>query len=412
MSTDTYVDLAIALGLGLLIGLQKERAGSLIAGLRTFALVSVFGAVAALVSRASGPWVIVAGLLAITTLTVVGNVLSRQAGSVDPGQTTEVAIILTFLLGALVVIGPRAGAIVLGATVAVLIHLRDELHGWVAKLSDRDVRAMMQFVVVSLIVLPVLPDDSFGPYDVLNPREIWWMVVLIVGLNLAGYGAFRLAGRQVGTALAGVLGGAISSTATTVTYSRLAKDSEERAPVAAVVIWIASGVVFIRVLIEIAVVAPAFLSVAAGPIGVMVAVVALGTATVWRATNEPGALSLEPTNPAQLRSALAFAALYAAVLLVVAAAQEYFAAAGLFAAAAISGVTDMDAITLTVSQMVSAGSVDPSTGWRLIVVASMSNLVFKLGLAASIGSRALATRLAVLFTVAITTGAALIVLWP
>src|SRR5688572_19377642 len=171
MMSTTFMNLLIALGIGLLVGLQKERVASPLAGLRTFALVSVFGAVAALLSVSTGPWVIVAGLLAITTLTVLGNVISMRKGDIDPGQTTEVAIILTFLLGALVVIGPREVAIVAGATLAMLLHLRDELKTWVARLSDRDVRAMMQFVVISLIVLPVLPDRTYGPYDVLNPRE-------------------------------------------------------------------------------------------------------------------------------------------------------------------------------------------------------------------------------------------------
>ncbi|MGE0161360.1 MAG: MgtC/SapB family protein [Gemmatimonadales bacterium] len=412
MTSDAYIDLAIALGVGLLIGLQKERVDSPVAGLRTFALVSVFGALTALISSATGPWVVVAGLIAITTFTVMGNVISMRGGSIDPGQTTEVAIVLTFLLGALVVIGPREGAIVLGATVAVLLHLRDELHGWVAKLSDQDVRAMMQFVVVSLIVLPVLPDQTYGPYDVLNPREIWWMVVLIVGLNLVGYGAFRLVGQSVGTALAGILGGVVSSTATTVTYARLSKEDESRTPVAVVIVWIASGIVFVRVLVEIAVVAPSFLPVAAGPIGVMMLVVAIGTPLIWRARKQRDAHALEPQNPAQLKPALAFGALYAAVLFLVAAAQDFLGAAGLFAAAAVSGISGMDAITLTASQRVSAQALEPGTAWRLIIVASLSNLVFKFSLAAAIGSREMATRIGILFTIAIAAGAGLIVLWP
>ncbi len=172
MLGSVFMDVLIALGIGLLVGLQKERVASPLAGLRTFALVSLFGAVAALISQGTGIWIVVAGLFAITTLTVMGNVMSMKKGDIDPGQTTEVAIVLTFLLGALVVTGPREVAIVLGATTAMLLHLRDELKTWVARLSDRDVRAIMQFVVVSLIVLPVLPDRTFGPYDVLNPREI------------------------------------------------------------------------------------------------------------------------------------------------------------------------------------------------------------------------------------------------
>jgi uncharacterized membrane protein (DUF4010 family) len=412
MTGDTYIDLAIALGIGLLIGLQKERTGSPIAGLRTFALVSVFGAVSASIAGTTGPWIVVAGLLAITTLTVMGNVMSMRSGTIDPGQTTEVAIVLTFLLGALVVIGPREVAIVLGATTALLLHLREELKGWVASLSDRDVRAMMQFVVVSLVVLPILPDETYGPYQVLNPRQIWLMVVLIVGINLVGYGAFRLLGERAGTALAGILGGVVSSTATTMSYARLTKSQGDMSRPAATIIWIASGFVFVRVLIEIAAVAPAFLPLAAGPMVVMLLVFLAGAAVMWNGSASTGKSPLRPTNPSELKPAILFAILYATVLVVVAAAQDLLGSPGLFAAAAISGLTDMDAITLSTAQLVSRQTVDPDTGWRLILVGAMSNLVFKLALATSLGSRAIATRLAVLFSVAISVGAALIVLWP
>jgi uncharacterized membrane protein (DUF4010 family) len=412
MMSTTFMNLLIALGIGLLVGLQKERAASPLAGLRTFALVSVFGAVAALLSETTGPWVLVAGLIAITILTVLGNAISMKKGDLDPGQTTEVAILLTFLLGALVVIGPREVAIVAGATLAMLLHLRDELKGLVARLSDRDVRAMMQFVVISLIVLPVLPDRTYGPYDVLNPREIWWMVVLIVGINLVGYGAFRLMGARAGAALLGVLGGAVSSTATTMSYARLTKVHEETSRAAVVTIWIASGVVFVRVLIEIGAVAPTFLPVAAGPLGVMLAVFVAGAAVVWRRGMSKGESPLQPTNPSELKPALLFAAIYAVVLFAVAGARDLLGDAGLFAAAAISGLTDVDAITLSTSQLVGRQIIDTETGWRLILVGTMANMVFKLGLVGALGSRALTKSLSSLFTVGIVTGAALIVFWP
>lgn len=412
MLSTTFMDLLIALGIGLLVGLQKERASSPLAGLRTFALVSVVGAVAALLSRTTGPWVIVAGLTAITTMTVMGNVMSMKRGDIDPGQTTEVAIVLTFLIGALVVIGPREAAIVLGATLAMLLHLRDELKSWVAKLTDRDVRAMMQFVVVSLIVLPVLPDRAYGPYAVLNPREIWWMVVLIVGLNLVGYGAFRLLGARAGTALLGILGGIVSSTATTMSYARLTRAQEATSRSAVVVVWIASGMVFVRVLLEVGAVAPDFLPTAAGPVGVMLVVFAIGARVVWSPATKHGQSPFEPTNPSELRAAMLFAALYAVVLFAIAAAQDLLGNPGLFAAAAISGLTDIDAITLSTSQLVSRQLVDPDTGWRLIMVATMSNMAFKFGLVASLGNQALAKPLATLFTIGITAGAALVVFWP
>jgi uncharacterized membrane protein (DUF4010 family) len=412
MLGSTFMDLLIALGIGLLVGLQKERTESPLAGLRTFALASLLGAVAALLSQQMGSWIIVAGLLVIATLMVTGNVMLMRRGDIDPGQTTEVAIVLTFLVGALVVVGPREVAIVLGATMAMLLHLRDELKGWVKRLSDRDVRAVMQFAVISLIILPVLPDQTYGPYDVLNPRQIWWMVVLIVGINLAGYAAFRLMGQRAGTALAGVLGGTISSTATTMSYARLAKASPSHTKTAVVIVWIASGIVFVRILIEIGAVAPAFLPTAAGPVSVMIIVFVVAAVAIWKSSTAPAESPLDPGNPSELKPALLFGTLYAAVLFVVAAAQDMLGNVGLFAAAALSGLTDIDAITLSTSRLVATGVVDQATGWRLILVGAMSNMLFKLGLAASLGTQKMAKRLAVLFSLAIAVGAALIVVWP
>lgn len=411
MLTSTIMDLLIALGLGLLVGLQKERDASPLAGLKTFALATVLGSVAAILSEPFGAWLFVTGLLAVTALMVVGNLLMMRDGSSGPGQTTEVAVLLMYLVGAMVVSGPREAAIVLGGTVAVLLHLREELKGMVARLTDRDVRAAMQFVAISLVILPVLPNETYGPYDVLNPRQIWWMVVLIVGLNLAGYAAFRMTGARTGAALAGILGGVISSTATTVSYARTAKLDAGRAGTATVVIWIASGVAFVRILLEIAAVAPGFFPTAAPPIALMLLLFLVTSALVWRSATAAGRSPLDPGNPSELRPAILFAALYAGVLLLVAAAEARLGSAGLFAAAALSGLTDIDAITLSTSQLVGSGRIDADIGWRLVLLAALSNLAFKMAMAAVLGGRILARRLGGLVAVAVAMGTALLLFW-
>jgi uncharacterized membrane protein (DUF4010 family) len=413
MQSSDFLELAIALGLGLLIGLQKERAESPLAGLRTFALVALLGGVAAILGPLTTPWVVVFGLTAVVALTVTGNVVLLRSGRSDPGQTTEVAVVLTYLIGALTVAGPVEVAMVCGAVTAILLHLRDELHTWVERLTDRDVRAIMQFVVVSLIVLPVLPSETYGPYDVINPRQVWWMVVLIVGLNLAGYAAYRLLGERAGTILAGVLGGVVSSTATTVGYARHTKVQSGRDHVAVVVVWVASGVVFIRLLIEIAAVAPSLLSAAGPPMVLMLAAFAVVAAVAWRSgARSPNEMPIEPSNPTELKSAILFGVIYAVVLLLVAAAQDWAGGAGLYLAASVSGLTDVDALTLSTSRLVQTGRLEAGVGWRLIMTAAVSNLCFKLILATFLGSRAFARRLASLAVVAIALGIGLVLLWP
>jgi uncharacterized membrane protein (DUF4010 family) len=412
MLTERFLDLGIALGLGLLIGLQKERTESPLAGLRTFALVSLAGGIAAILAETTTPWLLVGGLLAVVALMVTGNVVLLHSDGSDPGQTTEVAVVVTYLLGALTVAGPTVVGVVCGAVTAMLLHLRDELHTWVDRLTDRDVRAIMQFTVVSLIVLPLLPAETYGPYDVLNPRQIWWMVVLIVGLNLVGYGAYRLFGERAGTLLAGILGGVVSSTATTMGYARAAKSGKGMESTAIVVVWVASGVVFVRVLLEIGAVAPVLLPIAAPPIVIMLAVFAAVTGVVWGRVQRAGEVAVEPGNPTELKSALLFGAVYAVVLLIVAAAEDQAGSTGLYLAAAVSGLTDVDALTLSTSHLALEGRLEGSQAWRLILTGILSNLVFKAVLAFTLGGRAFGRRFASLALVGVVTGTALVLFWP
>jgi uncharacterized membrane protein (DUF4010 family) len=412
MLSDAFLDLAIALGLGLLIGLQKERAESPLAGLRTFALVALAGGVAALLIPHTTEWLVVAGLLGVVALMVTGNAVLLHTNQSDPGQTTEAAVVVTYLVGVLTVAGPTEVGIVCGAVTAMLLHLRDELHSWVGRLTDRDVRAIMQFTVISLIVLPILPSQTYGPYDVINPRQVWWMVVLIVGLNLVGYGAYRLLGERAGTLLAGVLGGVVSSTATTVGYARVTKSHPARDVAAVIVIWVASGVVFIRLLIEIGAVSPSFLASAAPPLLAMLVLFAVVAAFIWRSGTAPSDMPIEPGNPTELRPAILFGGVYALVLLVVAAAEDWAGGTGLYVAAAVSGLTDVDALTLSTSRLVETGRLSADIGWRLVITATVSNLVFKVVLAALLGSRAFARRFATLGAIAIAGGVALILFWP
>jgi uncharacterized membrane protein (DUF4010 family) len=270
----------------------------------------------------------------------------------------------------------------------------------------------MQFVLLSLVILPVLPDRAYGPYAVLNPRQVWWMVVLIVGISLSGYIVYRFFGEKVSAAVGGILGGAISSTATTVSYARLSAGAPERTRMALSVIMTASAVVPVRVLLEIALVAPGFLPVVGAPLLIIFATSLLLAAGCWFwSVREKTVLPSQP-NPSELRSALMFGFLYAVVILAIAAAKEYFGNKGLYAVAALSGMTDMDAITLSTSRLVEGGRLDPMHGWRLVVVALISNLVFKTGAVAFLGHRRLALRVAALYLSVFAACVLLLVLWP
>jgi uncharacterized membrane protein (DUF4010 family) len=409
------VTLLISLGLGLLVGLQREFTGHRIAGIRTLGLITLMGTISAMLAQSLGGWVVAAALVGVAAITVMANLAShRRHDETSPGVTSELAMLVMFAVGAYLAVGPREVAVAVGAGVAILLHFKPVLHGFVARLGETDVRAIMQFALISLIILPAVPDRTMGPYGVLNPRNIWLMVVLVVGMSLAGYVAYKFLGRSAGLALCGLLGGLISSTATTVSYARRAAATPGAATSAAAVIMIASTVVYGRLLIEIAVTSPAFLRVAAPPLLILAGISAASAVAAWMAARHTTDGIAEQSNPTQLRTALFFGAMYAVVLIAVATAKANLGQGGLYAVAGLSGLTDMDAITLSVSRMV-AGTDDqqlePSAAWRAIVIASMSNMTFKGIMAATLGGRALATRIAILFGIMLAASGIVLVVW-
>jgi len=404
--------LGVSLGLGLLIGLQRERTDNRLGGIRTFPIVSLFGTLCAWLAQAYGGWVVAAGLVAVFGIGAVHNALVARQPESDHGQTTEVAALLTFALGACLVAVDPTLSIVGAGVLVILLHLKEPMHLFVAKMGRQDMTAIMQLVVISLIVLPLLPDRAYGPYQVLNPFDIWRMVVLIVSISLAGYVVYKFLDPKAGTLLGGLLGGLISSTATTVSYARRARAALQGADLAILAILAASSVAFVRVMIEISVVAPGHTGALLPPIAAMLCCMILVTSAACFHPRPAQNEIPSPSNPAELKTALIFAAIYALVLFAIAAVKNHFGETALYGVALISGLTDMDAITLSVSRMVSEGRLGSGEGWRLILTASLSNLVFKGLVAGFLGGYRLGLRLALYFGLALAGGLAILWLWP
>jgi uncharacterized membrane protein (DUF4010 family) len=412
MEAKLFGQIAISLLLGLLIGLQRERAESAIGGIRTFPLIAAFGTVCGWMGLEYGGWIVPAGLLAVAALLLVSNFMSARAGNADAGQTSEIAALLLYAVGAYLVTGALAVAVALGGVIAILLHFKDPLHAFASRIGEQDVTAIMQFALISLVVLPVLPNRAFGPYETLNPFQIWLMVVLIVGIGLVGYVAYKLLGAKQGALLGGIVGGLVSSTATTVSFARRAAASPAGAGLAALVIMTATGVVYVRVMTEVAVVAPQQLRAMLPPLAAMLFACAVIVAVQTLRYRERKAAAAEQGNPANLRLAITFAALYAVISFVVVAAQARFGVEALYPVAVISGLTDMDAITLSTSLLVNSGGLDAGTAWRVILLASLSNLLFKGIMAAVLGGRSLVAHLAPAFGAALLAGSAILAFWP
>ena len=384
----------IATGIGLLIGLERERVPSARAGLRTFGLVGMLGALVSMLGEQLGsPAPFVAGLV-LVGLTIIAAYL-RHPDSSDPGTTSVAALVLCYCLGAASWLGHAQLAVMLAVGATVLLYFKAQLRGVATRLEQRDWISILQFGVLSLVILPMLPDEEMGPHGALNPRQIWWMVVLIAGVGLAGYAALKIAGVRYGAAFVGVFGGLASSTATTLLYARQARELPAAGAMAALVIVIANLVMVLRVWGIAAVVAP---GVAAPLLKLIVPALVLGTLGalwLWRRLAERHETVLPATgNPTELKTALGFGAAYALVLLAAAWLSDYAGNRGLYVLAFVSGLTDVDAITLSSLRLYALERLELVATVTALGIAMLANLCFKLGLASVIGGRALALRAA------------------
>lgn len=394
---ETLQTLGLALLLGMLVGLQRELKEKQIAGFRTFGLVTVFGAMTGLVAQQTSEWVVVGGFLGVITVIVTGNVIKLQTQRIRYGMTTEVSLLLMFAVGAWLPYGSWTVAAAVAGGTALILYSKPQFKGIIGRLEDSDIKAIMQFVLISLIILPLLPNETYGPFDVLNPRLTWLLVVLITGISLTGYLLYKFVGQRAGVLLGGLLGGLISSTATTVSYARLSLSGPSAARNAAVVIVIASTMTYLRMFIEIGVLAPAHFYRMTLPIAILALLTMAVAWFVYARLTSTAVEVPEQKNPSELHTAFGFAGFFVAILFLMAAANHWLHGDALFIVAMISGLADMDAITLSTAHLVSEGAIDPDRGWRLILTAFVTNSLFKLGIATFLGHSAMRTHLIAAF---------------
>lgn len=410
--TELLQSLATALGLGLLVGLQREWEQNPVAGIRTFALASLFGALCGVMGFAYSGWVIASAFLAFTSMVILGNLSRVREKGPDSGLTTEMALLVMFAVGVITVHGYRMIAVVTAGTVMVLLQSKKRLHGMVRLIGEDDLREISRLVLAGLVILPALPNREMGYLGVLNPFAIWLMVVLIVGISLAAYLAQKFLGGNKGAALAGLFGGLISSTATTASVARRSHERGACGICLAAIALIASAVVFVRVMAEVAIAAPGHWQTMLPPLLAMMFWFGLVAAVAHRMAEKKGKHVADESPPSELKSAVLFGLLYALVLVVVAAAREHFGHSGLYVAAALSGLTDMDAITLSTSRLVSSEHLEASIAWRMILVGGMANVIFKMSLAAVLGARAFLKPLLLGLGASLVGGALILILWP
>ena len=384
---DLFSRLAVALVIGVLVGLQREFSfekpeKELFGGVRTFALVALIGCLAALSAEMlDTPLAFIAFALIVGAFLSITYFIDASRG--DVGLTTEASAVVTFMAGALAYWGELTLAVALGVTTTVLLSLKLETQRFVERLTREDIYATLKFAVITAIILPVLPNQDFGPapFDIFNPYKIWLLVVLISAMNFVGYVLVKIVGPQKGIGLTGLLGGLASSTAVTLTFTQRSNSSEsarELAKPLALAIIIAWTVMFSRLLVEIAAVNPDLLALLWPPVAASVLVGLLYSAYLYFGRRQIEDQEIIFSNPFNLAPAIKFGLIFVAVLLISRAAQVYFGNPGIYLSSLVSGLADVDAIALSVAQLsLPPGEVTEQVAVQAIILAAVANTFAK-----------------------------------
>lgn len=401
--------LGTALGIGLLVGLERGwrdrqmAEGSRVAGLRTFGLIGLLGGLLALLSPSS---FVLPGIgLACVALYFAASYRGASDASGSLSITTPVAALATYGLGMLAVQGHAVLAVGVAVIVAFLLELKEELHGWLRRIQPAELSAVLQLAVLTAVILPLLPDAGYGPYQALNPYRLWLAVILVAALSLAGHVATRLRGEHQGLMWAGLLGGLASSTAATLSLSRSARDDARLAPAAAAAIVAACGVMFLRMAVVISLLQPSLAARLGGTLAFLGAVSFIAAAWLWRLRGPvtPGKVAAE-AKLFDLSTALGFGLALGAVAVLVRLAKEGLGVAGIYGVAFVSGLADVDAIVISTVQMQAQGGLDVAATSGAILLAVVANLITKAVMARVVGGRIVGWRVAVAYAAVVVCG--------
>lgn len=397
----------VALLIGAMLGMEREffqqkESTPDFAGIRTFSLIALLGSVAAFLVADFGLLPValsLGGLILLTTVSYQGAIV--RSGK-ETGITTEVAVFLTFLFGVLVMGDQGKVAIALAVLTSLLLALKGKLHAIIRRMNDEDLRVALQFALVAAVILPLLPDRAIDPLGLLNPFQVWLMVVFVSGIGFSGYVMMKVLGPSRGINLTGILGGLASSTATTISFSTASREHPTISAYYARAVVIASSVMIPRVLLLVLAIDPPLLRVVSIPLGAMLVsgLVIIFILQRRNKTNESDfERSINLTHPLKLSTAIKFGLAFAVVLMIFEFAHDSFGSIGVYFTSAIAGLTDVDAITLSVSRLVRNSHIDYRVAGIAIVIAVIMNTISKGAIVFFTGSQEL--RRTVIFSFAV-----------
>lgn len=383
----------VAIGIGFIIGLEREHAAlkdklESFAGIRTFVFVVLLGLIAGICFFVLSPLVYVAILFCVIIITAISYFITASKG--DIGATTEFSVLIAFLLGTLLLLGRLEVSLAITVFVVVLLSAKIRLQSFVGAITAEELYDFIRFVVIALLIFPFLPNESYGPYKVVNPREIGWVIILTSGLGFVGYLMMKFLGPRRGILISGIVGGFISSTAVTWVFSKKSRENEDYAHNCAIAILAASSIMAIRALVWIFIFNRSlFDTIAISIFFVFIAGLGVTLFFYYRyRRNEIIETSIRQDKPLDLPGALTFGIIYTVILLVVSYANANMGDRGLMISSAIAGLSDIDAITITVSKLADI-NLDFTTAGDAILIAMISNTLVKTGIGMWAGSKTL-----------------------
>lgn len=426
---EPFLSFAVALGAGLLIGLQREQSaaqegrpeGAYSGGIRTYPFIALAGGLSMMLAERLSPWIFVVTFAVVSAPVVLAYLFEIKSGG-DRGVTSEAAFAVTYLLGGTALCSRLPfplthRLLVVGALAVVmtaLLSYKHPLHRLASRVSREDLYSTVKFLVLAVIILPLLPNREVGPLQVINPFTVGLMVVLMAGIGFVAYVAIRLVGPGHGLGLTGLVGGMISSTAVTLTVSHRAGKSPPLVLPGALAIILASTVMVVRMAILVAVTNPSLLGKLAAMLGAMAAAGILGSLVLYlksrRGANPEAAKGEIPFhNPFELAQAFKFGLLFVTVLFVSKAATRYLGGTGVFLAAAVGGLADADAVTLSLGRLAGSTISFETAQWAILLGASANSLV-KATMAFLVGGPGIGRWVAAGLTFTIAAGAATLLL--
>ncbi|MFH1534084.1 MAG: MgtC/SapB family protein [Nitrospirota bacterium] len=416
MDIEVFKQLGVAFALSSLVGLEREQKYQQtetvsFGGVRTFILIGLFGALSYILSAYSIAYFIIFGVGFFSL--IIASYIATYKKFKAIGGTTELAAILVFVVGILCGMERFVLATVISLAVLSVMHFKISLHRWAKGVKNREIVSAIQFIVIAFVVLPLLPNQYYGPFGFFNPYVVWLMIVFISAISFSSYVAIKIFGTKKGIGITGFLAGFLSSTALTLSFSEQSKKNKKIINPYVLAIVVASSAMFFRVLLEVSVLSPGLLNKLLVPMITMGVVGILSVMFFWtkkdKTSKKLEEKMIKVESPFSLKPALKFGAFFAFVSLLTKLGIEYMGDSGLYLTSFISGIMDVDAITVSVADDFVSNKVSELSAVTAITIAAMTNTFAKGGIFLFLGNKKVALKIISVFSLILLAGGASLV---